>query len=420
MKKQLLILLILLLTYGLSAQEKLSLEKCLENSRGYYPLIKQKEIIAKTDELNNSSIWKGYFPQMTVSAQATYQSDVTNIPIKLPGMKIDPLSNDQYKAVADISQTIYDGGIISTSSDIAKLSSAVELQKNEVDLYKIKEQVVRIYFNILLLDEQRTQADITKSDLTASREKINSAYLNGTSTRTNIDVLDAEIFKIEQRICEIKFSRKANAEVLSLITGIPCGESVELSIPNSSIIDSKSVISRPEINLFLSQKNLFSTQEEMISAKQLPKLGLFFTGGYGKPALNALKNDFDWYYVTGVKLSWSPSVFYTSSNEHQIAELNRKSVDVQNETFQLLIKQSVAQINSDIEKLKELLSTDEKIVKLRTSVKESSKAQLENGTITSYDFVRDVNAESSAKQNLSTHKLQLLQAEQNMKLALGL
>ncbi|KAF0143098.1 MAG: hypothetical protein FD122_56 [Stygiobacter sp.] len=59
---------------------------------------KGKEIFIKSFNQNRT--------QITISGQRTYQSDVTSLPIAQPGMKIESLTQDQYKAIADISQVI--------------------------------------------------------------------------------------------------------------------------------------------------------------------------------------------------------------------------------------------------------------------------------------------------------------------------
>ena len=73
----------------------------------------------------------------------------------------------------------------------------------------------------------------------------------------------------------------------------------------------------------------------------------------------------------------------------------------------------------EIDKLKKLITVDQEIIDIRTSVKESAKAQLENGVITSSDFIRELNAEDTAKQNLAIHTIQLLLAHYNYKITIG-
>lgn len=401
------------------SQTVLTLEKCYEKSRANFPLIKQKEYITKSKEYSVSNVWKGYFPQITISGQASYQSDVTSLPITFPGIKIDPLTKDQYKAVADVSQTIWDGGMMSSQAGIQSSSADVEEQKIEIEMLKVKDRINQLYFGILLLNQQIEQTELVKKDLNASLEKLNGAFANGTATKTNVDILKAELLKTDQREIELKSSRKSFVDMLGLLINEGLDENLKLEQPEIQNVVDSSEINRPELKLYSSQENLIENQNGLTLAKILPKASLFFQGGYGKPTLNMLKNSFDWYYVAGARLTWSPSNLYTYGNESEIIELNKKSVEAQKEAFILNTNISLKQQMGEIEKLKDLIKVDRDIISIRTSVKESAKAQLENGVITSSDFIRELNNEDQARQNLSIHTIQLLLAQQNYKLTIG-
>ncbi|OGU67928.1 MAG: transporter [Stygiobacter sp. RIFOXYC12_FULL_38_8] len=419
MKRLKLIMVIGLVAMPIIAQSKLTLNECYDKARANYPLIKQKEYIAKTKEYNVSNVWKGYLPQITISGQATYQSDVTSLPIALPGMKIESLTQDQYKAIADVSQIIYDGGIMSAQANVQRASADIDEQKLEVELLKVKERVNQIYFGILLIDEQLTQTELIKKDLYASLNKLNAALANGTATKPNVDILKAELLKTEQREIEIKSSRKAFVEMLGLLINQRLNEEAKLELPQTQSITESNEINRPEVKLYSSQENLIENQSGLTLAKILPKASLFFQGGYGKPTLNMLKNNFDWFYIAGARLTWAMSNLYTYGNESEVIALNKKSVEAQKETFLLNTNLSLKQQSNELEKLNSLIKVDKQIIEIRTSVKESAKSQLENGVITSNDFIRELNAEDQAKQNLAIHTIQLLLAQQNYKLTTG-
>ncbi|MDP3581248.1 MAG: TolC family protein, partial [Ignavibacteria bacterium] len=279
--------------------------------------------------------------------------------------------------------------------------------------------VNQIYFGILLLDEQLVQTDLIKKDLDASLNKLNAAFVNGTATKPNVDILKAELLKTDQREIEIKSSRKAFAEMIGLLINQRLDEEVKLELPQIQNTAGNEEINRPEIRLYSSQESLIENQSGLTLAKILPKASLFFQGGYGKPTLNMLKNNFDWFYIAGARLTWSMSNLYTFGNESEVIELNKKSVEAQKETFLLNTNLLLKQQNSEIEKLSSLIKVDKQIIDIRTSVKESAKAQLENGVITSNDFIRELNANDQAKQNLAIHTIQLLLAQQNYKLTTG-
>lgn len=400
------------------AQTKITLNECYEKARMNFPLIKQKEYIAKSKEYSVSNIWSGYLPQITISGQATYQSDVTSLPISLPGIKVESLTKDQYKAIADVTQVVYDGGIMSSQSGVQKASAEVDYQKIEVELLKVKDRINQLYFGIILFDEQLINTALLKKDLQAGLDKLNAAYANGTATKPNVDVLRAEYLRADQREIEIKTSRKAFVEMLGLFMNEKLNESIVLDKSNNKEDYSKE-LNRPELKLYSSQEKMLDEQNGLATAKILPKASLFFQGGYGKPTLNMLKNNFDWFYVAGAKLSWSPTSFYTFGNESEIIELNKKTVEAQKEAFLLNTNATLKQQSAEIEKLKALIKVDKEIIEIRESVKLSAKAQLENGVITSSDFIRELNAEDQAKQNLAIHQTQLMLAEQSFKTTLG-
>lgn len=418
MKRLLFVTLLLLGSDFAIPQAQLTLEECYEKARTNYPLIKQKDYIAQTKDYSVSNIWNGYFPQITLLAQATYQSDVTEVPLPLPGIVIQRLSKDQYKVAVDVTQTIYDGGIMGSQAGIQESINEIDDQKIEIELLKIKERVNQIYLGILLIESQLTQIDFVKNDLNASISKLEAAYANGTATKPDVDVLKAELLKTEQRKIELYSSRISYINMLSLLINESLNESTIFSTPTQVNFLAEEII-RPELNMYSAQKYLIENQSGISDSKIIPKANLFFQGGYGKPGLNMFINDFDWYYITGIRFSWSLSNLYSYGNESEINQLNQQSIDAQTETFLLNTKITANQQLQEIDKLKKLIDVDKNIIDLRTSVKESAKAKLENGVITSNDYIRELNAEDTAKQNLEIHKIQLLLAQYNYKITTG-
>ncbi|MBL7733164.1 MAG: TolC family protein [Chitinophagaceae bacterium] len=406
------LLFILSLTGVAQENTRLSLQQAYDLAQKNYPVIRQKDLVRQTTALTVENLQKNFLPQVTISGQASYQSDVTSVPLTLPGLSIEPPSKDQYKLVADVNQLIYDGGVTREQKKIQLQAGEVEEQKTEVELYKLKERVNQLYLGVLYLDEQLKQAGLIKADISNGIKKVEAQVANGVSFRSSLNMLKAELLKTDQRVTEIQSSRKGFTDALGLLLGQPLNANVVLEKP---VAENRATaeISRPEIKLFSAQTSLISAQEQLINAKNQPKASLFLQGGYGRPGLNMLKNEFDLYYITGIRLSWSLGSLYTKKREKEIASVNRKMVAVQQETFLLNTQTQLAQQAAEITKLEKLVATDEEIIGLRVSVKEAAQAQLENGVITANDFLKEVNAEDQARQAKITHQLQLLQARIN-------
>jgi outer membrane protein TolC len=413
MKRILIIIYLLPFVSAAQTKESLSLQKAYEQAQKNYPLIKQKDLIKQTEAINVNNLSKGYLPQFTVSGQATYQSEVTEVKVPVPGVTISPLNKDQYKLLADVNQLVYDGGLIKQQKNIQLLNTEVEEQKVETELYKLRETINKLYLGILFLDEQLMQVDLVKKDIETGIKKVDAQVKNGVAFKSNLNVLKAELLKTEQRAIELNATRKGLVETLGLFMNETLPENTKFEKPSVDQTPVTAEITRPELLLFSSRDKLLNSQIRLIHSKNLPKASLFLQGGYGRPGLNFLENQFNFFYTTGVRFSWSLGGLYTSKKEKELIEVNKKLVEVQKETFLLNTNTALKQQQAEIDKLQQLVVTDNEIIALRISVKDAAKAQLENGVMTANDYLREVNAEDQAKQTLITHQLQLLQAQIN-------
>lgn len=392
-----------------AAQNSLSLEECYARAKENYPLIRQMALLARAKDYSLSNASKGYLPQASLIGQATYQSAVTQIPISLPNVTLPSLSKDQYKIYGELVQPLTDVITISHQKELIAANSEVEEQKLEVELYKLKERIDNIYFGILLLEAQLMQVSLLKKDLQSGVDKTKAAIANGTALKMNADLLDAEILKADQRSTELSSARSAYMAMLSVFTGQSIAEAARFQVPATQTITAQ--INRPELRLYESQKRTFEAQEKLINARNIPRFNLFFQGGFGRPALNFLSNDFDPYYITGLRLNWSFTGFYTARKEKKLLHLNQNTIEVQKETFLFNTRLSLSQQDNELLKYRELVQTDKQIIGLREKVKTTANVQLENGTITTNDFLTYVNAADQARQNLLVHELQYLMTQ---------
>lgn len=392
---------------------KLSLQEAYDLAEKNYPVTQQSKLVQQTANLTIENLSRGFLPQVSLSGQATYQSDVTKVNVPVPGFNLTPPSRDQYKVLADVNQMIYDGGMIRQQKVAATIQADVEDQKVKVELYKLKERVSQVYLGILYLDEQIKQVDLVKADLQTGIKRVEAQVNNGVALRSNLNVLKAEMLKADQRAIELKASKKGLMETLALFLGKELEANTVLEKPVISSFSIDKEITRPELSLFHQQGKLLSQQDNLIKAKNLPKASLFAQGGYGRPGLNMLKNDFAFYYIGGVRLNWSLGNLYTQKKEKELVEVSKKVIDIQKETFLLNTSVQLKQQQSEMEKLQQLIAADNDIIDLRKQVTDAAKAQLENNVITANDYLKEVNAEDQARQLRIAHQLQLLQAQIN-------
>jgi outer membrane protein TolC len=376
-----------------------------------YPLTKQKDLIARTAELNMTSLASSYWPQISLNGQASYQSDVTRFPkgLSIPGVQVSALSRDQYRALLDVNQVIYDGGSTKSQRNILARQQSVDEQRIDVEHQKLKERLNDIWFSVLLTDEQIQLVELSQRDIEALIGKVKAQVQNGTAYRSSLAGLQAEKLRNDQRAVDLRYNRKALLDILSVFLGIELSADIKLLQPRSGSLDT-TVNKRPELELIRRQMMLNDETLNYLDVKKTPKLSLFAQGGYGKPGLNMLLNEFDFFYIGGVRLSWNLSGFYNIGRDRQVNALNKQVLSLQQEQFMQNIRAEMKKYEADIAKYGELVKTDDEIIVLRSQVKQAAAAQLENGVITSSDYIREVNAEEQARLNQAMHRLQMLQA----------
>ncbi len=212
----------LLLPGSMKGQEKITLAQCYEWARANYPQIRQYGLIGQTEQYNLSNAVKGWLPQVTVNAKATYQSDVTQLPFDadklsavMPGLEIPTLSKDQYQVVAELNQNIWDGGAIHTSRQLTKAQAEADRKQLESDLYTLNDRVNQLYFGCLLQEELIRQNVLLQKELQINIDRITAMMANGVANLSDRESMEVELLNARQKEIELKASRVAFGRMLS-------------------------------------------------------------------------------------------------------------------------------------------------------------------------------------------------------------
>ena len=402
--KRIVFLVFTLFMFWGNAQEKITLEECYNWVSINYPLAKQKELLDKQLKFDIDAISAEKLPQFDLSAQATYQSDVTEVPI--PNSSVEPLNKDQYKATITANQLIYGGGVVPASVKVREAEAKAMQQQVEVNLYQLKKQVNQLYFSILLLQEKQKLLIAKKGQLEAKLKEVKSGVQYGVLLPSSDKVLEAELLKINQQFIEIEQNKLSLLKTLSSLTGKEISSHTVLTDTEISV-DVSDSLKRPEMSLFNYKKEQLDASKELIAKENIPKLMGFATGGYGNPGLNMLDNSFQAYYMVGLKLNWNVFDWNANKRKRESLQVNSDIIDNEESIFQLNTSIELDQQLSEIQKLISIIDTDKEIVKLREEVLASANSQLQNGVITSSQYITELTNLYEAQNELSTHKIQL-------------
>lgn len=410
-----------------SAYAQPDLEQCKEMARKHYPAIRQYDLISQSQDYNMSNASKAWLPQVSLSAQATYQSDVARWPdqfesmLAAQGLDMPGLRQDQYKVQIDIQQTIWDGGKSKAEKALTESETQQSLRAADVEMYALDNRIDNLYFGILLLQEQKRQVEDMIARLQNNLDYVNALVDNGVAMQADADAVEAQMLSSGQTLHQIKSSEESFRKMLELFIGDSLGTG-SLSLPQTHqlmIAESQ----RPELMLFESQIKALEAKNQMFNVALTPKFALFAQGYYGYPGLNMFENMMSsrWSLngIVGIRMSWNISSFYTDKTSRKQIRNAIDRVKMQKDIFSFNNKLQAEQDDAEIRRIKAVLADDDRIVRLRQNVREAAEARLQEGAIDMNDLLTKISDESAAMIARSTHEIELVKAIYDLKYTLN-
>ena len=403
-----------------------TLEECQRAAEQNFPLIRQYGLIEKTTDLNVANIQKGWLPQVSASAQATLQSDVPAFPDEFQklyqqmGITMEGLERDQYRVGIDVQQTVYDAGSIKSQKEIARRQGELQSRQNEVTMYNVRRRVNEMYFSLLLINEQiRLNADL-QTVLEGNEKKLAAMLKGGTAAESDWKKVRAERLNVVQQMTGLKSQRTALIRMLSTFCAMEVNRLVKPEIPENT---GSTVNLRPELKTIDAQLRLADAKEKALDATLMPRLGVFAQGYYGYPGYNMFEDmtgrKLSWNGIIGARLTWNIGALYSRKNDKAKLQAERETAEANRERFLLDNKMEQIQQNENISRYRQLMTDDEEIISLRSSIRKAAESKLAHGIIDVNDLVREINSENKARVEQCIHEIEMLKEIYNLKITTG-
>jgi len=408
--------LLLVSTFGVLAQEVLTLETCYNLAEKNHPLQQKIDLLEIQNELEQDILSIHKLPKFELAGQATYQSDVVQIPISLPNLEIESPNKEQYKATFTASQLIYNGGLIEAQQKSKKADFEAKKQEVSVKVHQLKNQINQLYFSILLIDQTKLVLEKNTDQLQEKITEIESLINNGIASENAPDPLKMKVLELQQKNIELLANRSELLNKLGLLIGKSLTNTTQISLPQVYISEHQN--KRPELALFELQKNIVNANTEILKKSNYPKISAFGTGGIGNPGLNMLDNSLQEFYMVGAKVQWN--VFDWSANKKQAQALiiNKDIIEVQKDVFEWQQNIAANSFHAEIEKYNTLLQSDKKLISLQKKILATAEKQLKHDLITTADYTEELNKLLETEINQKKHKIQMLLAKANYKITL--
>lgn len=402
-----------------------TIEDCYSLVRENYPLVRRYELLDLTEEYTLKNAYMNYFPQISLQGSASWQTDVLEFPFDLSpyGIEMPTFSKDQYAAIIELSQVLWDGGMIAANRANIRAKADVDMAQQEINMYSLREKVNELYFGILYIDQQLRRTDILMQDLDREYARIEGCIANGVANVSDLDLIEVERITQRQGRDQLESMLEAYLRVLTLMTGVKIDDSRQLVMPVPEGMDKEAMldaiiqaeIRRPELMLYKAQELEIDTQLDYWTAGGLPQFSLFIRGGYGRPGLNMMDNSFQPFAIGGIRLVWNISQLYSLGYGRKIVNYSKEQINTVRETFLFNTDLQVQEQVAEIRRYFRTVEDDEKIVELREGIRRSTEAGVENGTKNASDLVSEINKENAARKQLIMHQIEMMKAIYELK-----
>lgn len=406
------------------ASDTLTFDQAYNLAQERFPL--ENEIVMRKDirDLNIRNLDAEWLPDLSLSGMAQYQSDVTEIDIELPsvpdGPDIPSQPKDRYQVALELEQRIYDGGRTRRRKELEQSSTNRAVQEVRVKQHELKERINEAWFAVTALRAQQKTLKVSKNDLEQRLQELDSQIGHGATPETARDAIRAEQLRLTQEKRSLAARERAAIGILSELLDTELPEDIFLKLPEvPEHLAEPQFSSRPETALFESLRDELSQQESMVTASNRPTIAAFGQAAYGRPGLDIFEEDFQPWYVVGVRAGWSLWNWGSDDRERQILRLRRRIVDNEEEIFRRNMQMAVQNDLEQIAELRQTIREDEEIIALHKNIVTDAASRLENGTITASEYIRELNNRRRAEINRELHRIELVKSWQNYKTMSG-
>ncbi|MCK5700156.1 MAG: TolC family protein, partial [Cyclobacteriaceae bacterium] len=392
------------------SQSNVSLDSCIDWAYRHYEYEKQVQAYQESAALADENIGKSWYPQLMLDGNATYQNENLSIPVGIPGFEGPKVPLNFNRLLVQFNQTIYDGSVTANKRKLEQSKYSMLEKKIETEKIAVKSKVTGIYMSILLTSDNMSILRSKRTVVVERLKVIQSAKEYGTVSPVTFKSLKAEILKIDQQIIEIEHTKKSLYLSLGEITGKEISDSSELVKPSPIIIFDNNVDSRPEIQLLDMQIENYEFQKDMIGTSRNLRVNAFGNLGAGYPGYDIFKDEVAFMAMIGLGIKWNILDYGKAKNEKQMLSLNQDIASSEQNRARSRFVTELKSQKQELEKMQELLAKDEEMISLRAEITIIKASELENGTITSTDYITELNLEEEARLNQAIHELKLVLA----------
>jgi len=392
------------------------------------PRARQPELLRSATEYRLAVLGSERLPQLQLHGWASHQSDVTSVPISLPGVSVRRPVDDRWETAIEVRQTLWDGGDISRRRDLERARLAESTAGVEVALYQLRGEVNTAFFSAFLMQQQAAEYNALLSDLAARFTAVRARVDAGTALRREAAEIEAEEVRAMQGRDQAQAGRRAALATLASLVGRPIDTSVVLILPAEAPEEAHpggpatiaALRSRPEfgrINLTLER---LGREADLTRLENTLRVFAFGQAGAGTPGLDQFRADANVYWQAGVRLEWSPWTWGSARRNAAAIRQEQEVLKTEERALGAALARAAVSDLEEIARLRHAREADERVMTLRADIERQARTQHDEGVITAAEYVETRTDVLEARLILQRHLVELARARAGFLTTLGL
>jgi outer membrane protein TolC len=390
------------------------------------PRLRQLELHAAQTDLRLRNLSAERFPALSGDVQAQYQSDVPRVPFTTPGgdPAISP-PNDTYDASLRVQQRLFDPTLAPRRA-VERAQLAESQARVHTTVFALRQEVNEFFFSAALLQERAAEIAATIADLEARLREITARVREGTALPGEAAAIEASILERRQDEAAIHADRRAALAVLAQLARTDIADTVALALPSldGAVDGARAALAdlraRPEYRQFAETRERLRTQQRAAAAQHRPRLSAFARAGHGRPGLDFLSEEFDSYWLGGLRIEWTPWNWGSTRREQEALALQQQIVDADEAAFTESLSRGIARDLAALDRLDTTLAMDERIIVLRERIERETRLRFDEGVVTAADYLDRRTDVLEARLAQITHRVERSRTQARLLTTLGL
>lgn len=409
------------------AQDTLRLPRLQEAAIQSDPRVAENDLLRSASDLRLAALSSERLPQLELTAWASHQSDITSPRLNVPGAVFPELPRDRWQSTVDVTQLLFDGGSLSRRRELERARYAESAAAVNVALYGLRAEVNVAFFSAFLLQQRSTEYDALVTDLDARLRAVRARVAAGTALGREAAEVEAERVRAMLQRDEARAARRASLATLADLVGKPIDTTAVLALAAAepeetralSVSASASLRLRPEFEQFRQTRARLEREVALTRGENAPRVSAFGQAGVGLPGLDQFRTTTDAFWQAGLKLEWRPWTWNSAGRNATALRLQQQVVEREEHALARSLARQAVSDREDIDRLTASLSEDERVVLLRTEIERQARAQHDEGTITTAEYVDTRTDVLEARLALQRHRVELAQARARYLTTLG-